>query len=219
MPDLPPYATVLLLALLGVFLVFALGTNRNVRKGNELLKWLQGGLPLLGARTTLRWLGSTAAVMQIRDAKDPFREAEVVVVLKPRDVTFLWAWARAKGREDFVILRGRLRGAPAFELEAGDRRGWTGLERIRVLDLDTWLEADWGDPNVKVVHSRDADSAVARRAWDELAAATQGVWRLSIRRDNPNLEVHLLPPETDAVPAERLVEAFRSLATAVVRKS
>jgi hypothetical protein len=219
MPDLPPYATVLLLALLGVFLVFALGTNRNVRKGNELLKWLQGGLPLLGARTTLRWLGSTAAVMQIREAKDPFREAEVVVVLKPRDVTFLWAWARAKGREDFVILRGRLRGAPAFELEAGDRRGWTGLERIRVLDLDTWLEADWGDPNVKVVHSRDADPAVARRAWDQLAAATQGVWRLSIRRDNPNLEVHLLPPDTGAVPAERLVEAFRSLATAVVRKS
>ena len=219
MPDLPPYATVLLLALVGVFLVFALGTNRNVRKGNDLIKWLQGGLPLLGARTTLRWLGSTAAIMQIREAKDPFREAEVVVVLKPRDVTFLWAWARAKGREDFLIFRGRLRGAPAFELEAGDRRGWTGMERIGRLDLDTWLEADWDDPNVKVVHSRDADPAVARRAWDQLAAATQGVWRLSIRRDNPNLEVHLLPPDTAAVPAERLVEAFRSLAAAIVRRS
>ena len=93
------------------------------------------------------------------------------------------------------------------------------MERIGRLDLDTWLEADWDDPNVKVVHSRDADPAVARRAWDQLAAATQGVWRLSIRRDNPNLEVHLLPPDTAAVPAERLVEAFRSLAAAIVRRS
>jgi hypothetical protein len=219
MPDLPPYATLLLLALLVVFLVFALGTHRNVRKGNDLLRWLQGGLPLLGARTTLRWLGSTAAILKIREAKDPFREAEVVVVLKPRDVTFLWAWARAKGRQDFLILRGRLRGAPAFELEAGDRRGWTGMERIRRLDLESWLEGDWDDPDVKVVHSGDADPAVARRAWKELEAATQGVWRLSVRRDNPNLEVHVLPPDTASVSSERLVEAFRSLGTAVARRS
>jgi hypothetical protein len=219
MPDLPPYATVFLLALLGVFLVFALGTHRNVRKGNDLLRWLQSGLPLLGARTTLRWLGSTAAILKIREAKDPFREAEVVVVLKPRDVTFLWAWARAKGREDFLILRGRLRGAPRFEVEAGDRRGWTGMERMGRLDLETWLQSDWDDPNVKVVHSRDADPSVARKAWEELTAASHGVWRLSVRRDDPHLEVHLVPPDTGSVPAERLVEAFRSLGNAVVRKS
>jgi hypothetical protein len=219
MPDLPPYATVLLLVLLGVFLVFALGTHRNVRKGNDLLRWLQGGLPLLGARTTLRWLGSTAAILKIGEAKDPFREAEVVVVLKPRDVTFLWAWARAKGREDFLILRGRLRAAPRFEVEVGDRRGWTGMERMRRLDLETWLEEDWDDPNVKVVHSRDADPAVARQAWEELTAASQGVWRLSVRRDNPHLEVHVVPPDTGSVPAERLVEAFRRLATSVTTKS
>lgn len=219
MPDLPPYATVLILGLLGVFLVFALGTQRNIRKGNLLLKWLQGGLPLLGARTTLRWLGSTAAVLQIREAKDPFREAEIVVVLKPRDVTFLWAWARTRGREDFLILRGRLRGAPRFELEAGDLRGWTGMDRLRRLELEAWKEGDWGDPNVKVAHSGDADPAAAHRAWQELGAATGGVWRLSVRRDNPHLEVHVLPPDTGTVPADRLVEAFRNLARATARKS
>jgi hypothetical protein len=72
---------------------------------------------------------------------------------------------------------------------------------------------------VKVVHSPDADPALAGRAWEQMAAASQGVWRLSIRRDNPNVEVHVLPPDTAVVPAERLVEAFRSLATSVVRKS
>jgi hypothetical protein len=219
MPDLPPYATLLLLALLGVFLVFALGTHRNIRKGNDLLKWLQGGLPLLGARTSLRWLGSTAAILKIREAKDPFREAEVVVVLKPRDVTFLWAWARAKGREDFLILRGRLLGSPRFEFEAGDQRGWTGMERLRRLDSEAWLQSDWGDPNIKVAHSDDADAGAARKAWEDLTAASGGVWRLSVRRDNPHLEVHLLPPDIASVPADQLVEAFRTFARAVSRKS
>jgi hypothetical protein len=218
MPDLPPYATALILALLGVFLVFALGTQRNIRKGNDLLRWLQSGLPLLGARTTLRWLGSTAAILQIREAKDPFREVEVLVVMKPRDVTFLWAWARAKGREDFIILRGRLRGAPRYEVEAGDVRGWTGQDRLRKLDQEAWQQGDWADPNVRVVHSGDADPAAARRAWEELQSASGGVWRLSVRRDNPNLEVHVIPPDTAAVPAERLVEAFRSLARSAARK-
>lgn len=219
MPDLPLYATVLILALLGVFLVFALGTHRNIRKGNDLLKWLQGGLPLLGARTTLRWLGSTAAVLKIREAKDPFKEVEVVVVLKPRDVTFLWAWARAKGREDFIILRGRLRGAPRYELEAGDLRTWTGMDRFRKLDLEAWNQGDWGDPNLKVAHSGDADPTSVRQVWASLQAATGGVWRLSVRRDNPHLEVHVVAPDTTTVPAERLVEAFRGLARSAARKS
>src|SRR5436190_18561166 len=43
-----------------VMLWFALGTQRNIRKGNAVLAWLQGGLPILGRRTTVRWLGSSA---------------------------------------------------------------------------------------------------------------------------------------------------------------
>jgi hypothetical protein len=93
------------------------------------------------------------------------------------------------------------------------------MDRIRRLDLESWLEDDWDDPNVKVVHSGDADPAVARRAWEELTAASQGVWRLSVRRDNPHLEVHLVPPDTASVLAERLVEAFRNLGASVARKS
>ena len=36
---------------------FALGTQRNISKGNELLRWLQTGLPMLGRKATMRWLG------------------------------------------------------------------------------------------------------------------------------------------------------------------
>src|SRR5512143_1159603 len=42
---------------------FAWGTIANVRKGRELMRWMQGGLPALGERTTVRWLGSSVVEM------------------------------------------------------------------------------------------------------------------------------------------------------------
>lgn len=204
-----------MLLLIGVMLIFSLGTRRNIRRGNALLAWLQTGLPLLGRKTTFRWLGSTAVVLKIAEAKEPFREAEVVVVLEPRDVALLWAWSRRRGRRDFIILRGWLRRAPRFELEAGDERGWTGSDRLKGIDPETWDRSEWD--GVRVARSRDADPEVARRLWDELARASGGVWRLSVRRHHPHLEVHVLPPDR-ATSADRLIGAFRETGTAVARR-
>jgi hypothetical protein len=214
MPGLPPWGYALILLLIAVMLVFALGTRRNIRRGNALLTWLQEGLPLLGRKTTFRWLGSTAVVLRILEAREPFREAEVVVVLEPRDVTLLWALARRRGRRDFVILRGWLRRPPRYELEAGDERGWTGADRLKRLDPEGWEAAEWG--GIRVAHSTDADPVAARGLWDALAEASGGVWRLSVRREHPHLEVHVLPPDP-GVSADRLVTAFRDAGAAVAR--
>jgi hypothetical protein len=213
MQGIPGWGYALLLLLIGMMLIFSLGTRRNIRRGNALLVWLQEGLPLLGARTSFRWLGSTAVVLKIDRAREPFQQAEVVVVLEPRDVALLWAWARRRGRRDFVILRGWLRQKPWFELEAGDERGWTGADRLKSLDPGAWTRADWGD--VRVAHSPGADPDAARRLWDRLAEASGGMWRLSVRRDHPHVEVHLLPPDTGS--AERLIEAFRETGAAASR--
>jgi hypothetical protein len=214
MSDMPATGVLLVLLLVVVMLWFTVGTQRNIKRGNETLQWLQGGLPHLGKRTTMRWLGSSAVVLRIGEARDPFREAEVVVALQPRDLPVLWAFSRRRGRRDFLILRGWLRTAPAFEVEAGDARGWTGEDRLKRLDAETWREASWGEEHVRMLTSGDAEPAVARRAWEELAAASGGVWRLSVRREHPHLEIHVLPPGPD-VPAERLVQTFRDVGRAV----
>src|SRR3989441_11552050 len=135
---------------------FALGLQWNLRKGNTLLRWLQGGLPLLGRRTTMRWLGSSVVELKIAQPTDPFLDAEVLVVLEPRDVGLLWGWGRLHGRRDFLILRARLVQPPRFEVEAGDRRGWTGRDALQRLALAEWQRADWGDPDVQVAHSGGA---------------------------------------------------------------
>jgi len=207
-------SSLLVLAVVVVLLWFALGTGRNIRKGNELLRWLQGGLPLLGRRTTMRWLGSSAVRLEIVDPVAPFREAEVVVVLEPRDVVVLWAWARAHRRRDFLIVRARLQRAPRFELVAADPHGWTGRDAHRGMDPEAWSFADWADPPVRVAHGPGADADATRRMWDRLTLASGGVWRLSVRRAPPHLEVHVRPPDTGAVTAERLFRAVTELARA-----
>lgn len=198
-----------------VVLWFAVGIQWNVRKGNGLLRWLQGGLPLLGRRTTLRWLGSSVIELKIAEAAEPFLSAEVLVVLEPRDVGPMWGWGRLHGRRDFLILRGTLHRPPRFEVEAGDRRGWTGRDALRRLALDEWQHADWGDANVLVAHSGGRAPEVARRLWEEFHRSSSGVWRLSIRRTHPHLEVHLRPPDTARSDAKPLFETFRDLSHAV----
>jgi hypothetical protein len=217
MPDISPVTfSVVTLLLITFLLWFALGTQRNVRRGNDALRWMQTGLPLLGERTTMRWLGSSAVELKLSKLRQPFADAAVVIVLEPRDLSWLWALGRARGRRDFLILRARLEQSPRFELEAGDARGWTGQDRLRRLDLDDgWHTAEWGGSTVRVAHTKGADAEAVRRQWHSFERATGGVWRISVRRDTPHLEVHVRLPRPLPPAAERLFETFRDLAMLV----
>jgi hypothetical protein len=194
--------------LVAVMLGFALGTARNVRIGNETLRWLEGGLPLLGRRTTLRWLGSSAVELRMADAEPPFRDATIVVVLEPRDVGLIWAFSRARGRRDFLIVRANLRHAPRFSLDAGNPQGWTG--RIDA-PSDGERRVAWAD-ELDAIATPGADLAVARAAWATLDKASGGIWRLTIQPVVPHLEVHLRLPRSRGAAATELFGKIRELA-------
>ena len=117
--------TVFVLAVLIFLGWFAVGTHVNVRKGHRLLRWLQDGMPLLGAKTTVRWLGSSAIELKVPHALEPLRSVDVFIVLEPRDIPFLWWLFHARGRRDLLIVRAQVTTTPAFELEALDRRAWS----------------------------------------------------------------------------------------------
>jgi hypothetical protein len=198
--------------LLVIMLWFAFGTQRNIRRGNDLLRWLQDGLPLLGQRATLRWLGSTAAELTIVSARPPFRDAQVVVVLEPRDIPLLWLFSRTRGRRDFVIVRGNLLGPPRFVLEAADPAAWgRAFAATDAAEGETAVEWTAG---ITARASAGADVAVARQAWDRLAAVTDGVWRMTIQPVVPHLEVHFRPARS-AVSSDRPISAIADLGRAV----
>jgi hypothetical protein len=223
MPPLEAFGPSIAIGLiLFVMLWFALGTQRNIRKGNDLLRWLQGGLPLLGRRTTMRWLGSSAVELGIVEPTAPFREATVVVVLEPRDVGVLWAFARSRGRRDFLIVRGNLVRAPRFSMEVRDPRGWTGREESRNGDdvargEEAWRTLDWPDGCIAQA-GPGADEAAVRSTWRQLVAAGAGVWKLTIQPVVPHLEVHLRPPISANRSAEELLTPIRDLAAGLVER-
>ena len=214
---MPPFEAFLPSIAIGLILLvmlwFALGTQRNIRKGNELLGWLQRGLPMIGRKTTMRWLGSSVLELGIAEAHAPFRDATVLMVLEPRDVSVLWAWARWRGRRDFMIVRANLRRAPRFSLDVGDGRGWTGrLDEATV--EEGWRKIAWPGDCVAFA-GRGAEDGPARLAWSRLSEASSGIWRLTIQPVVPHLEIHLRPPSAESASADRVLEPIRELAAAL----
>jgi len=190
---------------------FAAGTAWNVRKGSALMRWMQGGLPVLGERTTVRWLGSTAVEMVIQKARPPFEQVALVIFLEPRDVPWMWAVSRGRGRRDTLILRGRLRRPPRADAEALDPESWSGRDALRGVASPEWsVRAPISPGGLSTWYRTPASLA---RADELLALAAQAgleVRRLSVRQAEPHFQLHVAPPEA-GVSASAFFEAVRAL--------
>jgi len=194
---------------------FAAGTIWNIRKGGTLMRWMQGGLPLLGEHTTVRWLGSTAVEMVIRDGKAPFAGVKLVIFLEPRDMPWMWALGRSRGRRDMLIIRGVLRRTPEVELEALDRVSWSGRDALARMPPEWRVRQAAGPGGVAVYCPNPAALALA----DALLTLAQrdglAVKRLSVRRSEPNFQLHVSIPDPRH-PARDFFKSVQSLAGRVL---
>lgn len=173
---------------------FAAGTIWNIHAGRELLRWMQGGLPLLGERTTVRWLGSTAVELVINQGKAQFAKVTLVIFLEPRDLPW-WPLSRARGRRDTLIIRGALRRTPAVELEALDPSSWSARDALSRIPRE-WAVRQAAAPGHLIVHHA---SPAALEVADALLALARheglSVRRISVRRTEPNFQLHLPLPD------------------------
>jgi len=193
---------------------FALGTQLNIRRGNRLLHWLQTGMPLVGERTTLRWLGSSGLELKVQTAVAPLKSAEVFILLEPRDLPVLWWLFRARGRRDLLIVRGELRDAPPFELEALDTHAWSTRGLERTLRRDRWTPVDVPPDSSLVAYGRGS-RARADAASHALPMATLpelSLVRLAIRHAAPNLEVQWHETALRSLESRRVFETVHRLA-------
>jgi len=181
-----PQLSIFILVVLFVVGWFAVGTQLNVRKGESVLKWLQDGLPLVGEKTTLRWLGSSAVELKIEDAKPPFRSAQILVLLEPRDVPLIWWYFRLRGRRDLFIFRGDLRSGPRREFEALNVAAWSARRAYARVKTDNWAAVNAPAPLAAFAAQASTDPSPAVRA-----AVLEGCppVRVALRRSEPNLEI------------------------------
>ena len=194
---------------------FGVGSALNVRRGNAALKWLQGGLKQLGDKATVKWVGTTAVQLGLAQAKTPFEEAVVVIFLEPRDLPWLWALSRSRGRRDTLILRGRLAKPPVEDLELLDRESWSGRDALRGMKEERWSVREPAAPESLPAFYK-FENALARAEALGAAARQAGanVRRLSVRRSEPHLQLHVDLPaaSVDAAGFFRTVRDLGELA-------
>jgi hypothetical protein len=199
-----------LIGVVAVVLVawFAAGTIWNVRLGSALMRWMQDGLPALGKRTTVRWLGSSAVELVLNDPEPPFFSVTLVVFLEPRDLPW-WPLSRLRGRRDTLIVRAVLKRAPAVELEALEPGSWSARDALPRIP-PVW-------PAEESIHYENP--AALERARSLLGMARRAglrVRRLSVRRAEPHFQLHAGLPDRGK-PARALFETIRALGEAALK--
>jgi hypothetical protein len=198
------------IAAVAVVAWFAAGTIWNVRSGRELMRWMQGGLPVLGSRTTVRWLGSSAVELVINEGKAQFAKVTVVIFLEPRDLPW-WPLSRLRGRRDTLIIRGVLRRVPSFELEVLKPVSWSHRDALPRVPRQ-WPVRQPAAAGGVVVYYPDAEVLIQADALLALAQrAGLAVWRLSVRRTEPNFQLHIPLPDRRQ-PAREFFEIVQALA-------
>ncbi|MEW6030820.1 MAG: hypothetical protein ACOYZ8_18715 [Chloroflexota bacterium] len=195
---------------------FAVGMIYNLRRGDKILKWMQDGLPLIGQRTTFRWLGSSVAEMGIAKAKRPFHRMDVLLVLKPRDVFWMTILALFQGRDDILIFRAALSTPPLLDLELADPKTWTGRDALAKAAKRNWEATDYH--GLRLMAPRGLLN-LAAETLDRLAVPMQSLApryvRLSLRKTAPNMEVHLPFPNPRGTDAKAYFQSLCDLGRAV----
>jgi hypothetical protein len=188
---------------------FAAGTIWNVRLGSALMRWMQGGLSALGSRTTVRWLGSSAVQLDLKDVKAPLTSATLVVFMEPRDLPW-WPLSHARGRRDTLIVRGNLRRAAEVELEALEPGSWSAREALPRVPSQ-WASHQAG---LRIHYENDAALKLAEALLARAQRAGLVVRRLAVRASEPHFQLHIALPDR-GTQARELFEAIHTLAVRV----
>ncbi len=195
---------------------FAVGMIYNLRRGDKILKWMQDGLPLIGQRTTFRWLGSSVAEMGIAKAKRPFHRMDVLLVLKPRDVFWMTILALFQGRGDILIFRAALSTPPLLDLELADPKTWTGRDALTKAAKRNWEAADYH--GLRLMAPRGLLNLAAEtldKLNPSMRALSSRYIRFSLRKTAPNMEVHLPFPNPGEADAKAYFQSLCDLGRAV----
>jgi len=207
-----PGLSLFILVVLFVVGWFAVGTHYNVRKGHAVMRWLQDGLPVVGEKTTLRWLGSSVLELKIQQAKAPFRSAEILLVFEPRDVAPIWVIARLRRRRDLFIFRGMLRGRPLVELEAMDSTAWRTRGFSDQVKNNQWAALAVQAP---LVAYAPANASAAYEVLQRAALDGCPVQLLMIRDGEPNFELQWRLDPLRKHSARAVFETLQRIATSL----
>jgi hypothetical protein len=206
-----PLITLVLVVLLSLLSWYLIGMQINIRRGRRSLKWLEQGLPVIGEKAALNWLGVSNVQIQVTKAKEPFRSADIVVDLEPRELPMWWFWRRSENKRDTLIFRAQLRAAPRFDLVSHSPHV-AANERMKRSGPGQWTAVQGGLANSMTADIRGSISPYAvNRLIVQTTLDGMTLTRLVVHRSAPNLEVHFLLPSFEQVAPQRVFTSLHHL--------
>lgn len=190
---------------------YLIGMQYNIRRGRRALQWLEQGLPIIGEKAALNWSGVSHVEIEVPKAKEPYRSADVVIDLEPRELPLWWFWKRSMDRQDTLVFRAHLRAAPRFDLVAHSPLVLRAEHRKRS-GTGQWTAVQGGIANAM---SADIRGTISPYAVNRLIVQTtlegMTMTRLIVHRSAPNLEVHFFLPQFDQVSSQRVFTSLHQL--------
>lgn len=212
-----PLMTAALVVMLFLLCWYLVGMQYNIRRGRRALKWLEQGLPILGEKAALNWSGVSQVQVHIAKAKDPFRAADVVVQLKPRELPFWWVWQPRTASQDLLIVRAHLRNAPGFDLVSHSPRV-PADEQLKRHGAGQWSAVQGGLANAMNADIRGNISPyTVNRLIVQTTLEGMTLTRLVVHRSAPNLEIHYLLPRFEQVSPQRLFTIVHQLGEEILQ--
>ena len=210
---------ILALAILIIMGWFAFGIIYNLRRGDAILKWMQSGLPRIGEKTTFRWLGTSVAELVIAHAKPPFRRLETLLVMKPRDVFWMTIIATIQKRDDILIFRAQLGSAPLLDLELADPKTWSGSSALQSVHQRGWDSKPYHELQLMAPKGLlELATLTLDRLNESMQKLSPRYTRLSLRKAEPHLEIHIPFPDYKRTDSMDHFEALRNLARAIIER-
>lgn len=212
-----PLITTTLVILLALLCWYLIGMQYNIRRGRRVLKWLEQGLPIVGEKAALNWSGVSHVEIQIPKAKEPFRAADVVIDLVPREIPLWWFWKKNRYTQDTIIVRAQLRAAPRFDLVSHSPRVLAD-EQLKRSGTGQWTAVQGGLANAMNADIRGSISPYAvNRLIVQTTLEGMTLTRLIVHRSAPNLEVHYLLPQFEQVSPQRVFTSIHQLGEEVAQ--
>ena len=192
-----------------VFASFLLGMRYNLSRGNAALSWLRAGLPLLTERVSLARPGSSRVLLIAPSPLPPFKQLEVRVELEPRDFLLGWLAAHVSGQRDTLLVRAILRRPSRFEFELADMSTRAGKQAMRRIP-EAWERTDLD--GMHIASANRGALAAARQMLPVVQRMGGQVTRLSARRSEPNLEIHVVAPWQSGATSTEAMTAVKEIA-------
>lgn len=202
--DLGQTIVIVLSIFMGVW--YLIGSIFNRRRGVDTFRWLRDGLQKYGKVSEAKWIGSSAsgARMVIDKPEAPFRRIETIFLLNSREIMPLWLFNLVRGKSDELVLKANLRKTPSYQMEIA-RQGKIKLEKIKEqTGLATPQQEKISGFEIVSWGKTYADASLAPETL--LAAYSQELISLSLRKSSPHLIVRIKLPHPGAAPKDTFFE-------------